>query len=171
MKKLIPFVILGLFSGLLLFSCQRSDSLPTAEEEKEKSIKYAFEDNFERTKDLSLGYPPLQRMVAALDFTRRLQAEYAQSIFRDGIENPRWRERGPNNIGGRTRAILIDKNDPERKTIWAGGVAGGIWKTEDITAQNPEWKVVNDYLEYMAIGALAQHPNEPNIMYAGTGEG
>lgn len=38
-----------------------------------------------------------------------------------------WKERGPNNIGGRTRAILIDKNNPN--TIWAGAVSGGIWKS------------------------------------------
>lgn len=38
-----------------------------------------------------------------------------------------WKERGPNNIGGRTRALLIDKNNPN--TIWAGAVGGGIWKS------------------------------------------
>lgn len=43
-----------------------------------------------------------------------------------------WSERGPNNVGGRTRAIMIDPNDPTGKTIWAGSVSGGLWKTTDI---------------------------------------
>ncbi|NJL74862.1 MAG: hypothetical protein HC892_07360 [Saprospiraceae bacterium] len=54
--------------------------------------------------------------------------------------NARFKERGPNNIGGRTRSILIDLNDPTRKTIFAGGVTGGLWKTDDITAPLPNWK-------------------------------
>lgn len=45
-----------------------------------------------------------------------------------------WNERGPNNIGGRTRAIMVDPNDPTGKTVWAGSVSGGLWKTTDITA-------------------------------------
>lgn len=52
-----------------------------------------------------------------------------------GISNDiAWQERGPNNVGGRTRAIMIDPNDPSGKTIWAGSVSGGLWKTEDIDA-------------------------------------
>ncbi len=43
-----------------------------------------------------------------------------------------WYERGPTNVGGRTRAIMIDPNDPTGKTIWSGSVSGGLWKTTDI---------------------------------------
>ena len=51
---------------------------------------------------------------------------------------PSWVERGPNNIGGRTRALMIDPNDPSGNTLWAGSVAGGLWKTENIPAANEE---------------------------------
>lgn len=43
-----------------------------------------------------------------------------------------WTERGPNNIGGRTRTLLVDPNDQSHKTIWAGSVSGGLWKTNNI---------------------------------------
>jgi photosystem II stability/assembly factor-like uncharacterized protein len=43
-----------------------------------------------------------------------------------------WSERGPLDVGGRTRAIMIDPNDPTRNTIWAGAVSGGLWKTTNI---------------------------------------
>jgi len=41
-----------------------------------------------------------------------------------------WAERGPGNVGGRTRAILVDPDDP-LSTWWAGSVSGGLWKTTD----------------------------------------
>lgn len=43
-----------------------------------------------------------------------------------------WSERGPKDVGGRTRAIMIDPNDPTGQTVWAGGVSGGLWKTTNI---------------------------------------
>lgn len=52
-----------------------------------------------------------------------------------GISNDvAWLERGPGNVGGRTRTIMVDPNDPTGKTVWAGSVSGGLWKTTDIDA-------------------------------------
>lgn len=48
-----------------------------------------------------------------------------------------WTERGPLDVGGRTRALMIDPNDPSGQTIWAGSVAGGLWKTTAIDAMPP----------------------------------
>lgn len=45
-----------------------------------------------------------------------------------------WNERGPLDVGGRTRAIMIDPNDASGQTIWAGSVAGGLWKNTGIDA-------------------------------------
>lgn len=39
-----------------------------------------------------------------------------------------WKFRGPNNVGGRTRALIIDKQNPN--VLWAGAVSGGLWKSE-----------------------------------------
>ena len=38
-----------------------------------------------------------------------------------------WEEAGPNNVGGRTRAIALDRRDS--KIVLTGGVRGGIWKS------------------------------------------
>src|SRR5262249_8949862 len=40
-----------------------------------------------------------------------------------------WTERGPNNVGGRTRAFAIDVTSAT--TLIAGSVAGGIWRSTD----------------------------------------
>lgn len=57
------------------------------------------------------------------------------SLDPSGMNNDiSWQERGPTNVGGRTRTLMIDPNDPSGKTVWAGSVAGGLWKTNDISA-------------------------------------
>lgn len=152
-----------------------ADNEENGEEElsKELRIKEAFEWNFEITKDLTLGYPTTEKLVDAIEHTRRLQEQYYNNPTdgaRDTAENARWKERGPSNIGGRTRAILIDESDPNRNKIWAGGVSGGLWVTNDITAFNPGWEKVNDYMDNLAIGGIAQDPNNTDLMYFGTGE-
>src|SRR5262245_48017176 len=38
-----------------------------------------------------------------------------------------WTQLGPGNIGGRTRALMIHPTSPN--IMYAGGVAGGVWKT------------------------------------------
>ena len=43
-----------------------------------------------------------------------------------------WEERGPSNVGGRTRSVMIDPNDPTQKTLWIASIGGGLWKTNDI---------------------------------------
>ena len=168
---LAVFAFLFVGTGAVLVFYQQEKANTEESEHKLQSIKDAFEYEFERTKDPALGYPPVERLLLALEQTKRKQARMAGQLTRGAISNPKWRERGPNNIGGRTRVIHIDLNDPSRKTVWAGGVAGGLWKTTNIDADPVQWEKINDYMENMAIGALAQDPNNPQIMYVGTGEG
>lgn len=137
---------------------------------KEQRIKEALEDEIQRTMDPALGYVPKGALQQARIETIERQREFALSGNRNTFTESVWRERGPNNIGGRTRSIMIDLSDPDRKTIFAGSVSGGIWKTEDITENPVQWEKVNDYMENLSIGALAQDPNNHSIMYAGTGE-
>lgn len=83
-----------------------------------------------------------------------------------GIEPSNWVERGPRNVGGRSRSILIDPLDNNR--LLAGAVSGGMWRSENGGAS---WTVVNDQLPNLAICCLAMDPNNSQIIYAGTGEG
>lgn len=69
-----------------------------------------------------------------------------------------WLERGPVNVGGRTRTILIDPNDPTGKTIWAGSIAGGLWKTSDIDAVP-----VADPLPVFSASSIYPNPSNGNF--------
>lgn len=77
-----------------------------------------------------------------------------------------WQELGPNNIGGRTRTILIDNENPN--LIFAGGVSGGLWFSNDagLTWNQTE---PGDLAEILTVNCIAQ--DELGYIYYGTGEG
>jgi len=122
---------------------------------------------FMRRVDPATGKVPIERMFAAEDYIKSKYSHQTNSAV-NGIT---WIERGPTNIGGRTRSLVWDKNDATNKTVFAGSVGGGIWKCTDVTAGTPTWTKVTDVLDNIAINWMVQDQTLPNIMYAGTGEG
>lgn len=77
-----------------------------------------------------------------------------------------WQALGPGNVGGRTRALLIDPINPD--VMYSAAVAGGIWKT---TNGGNSWVPLNDFLANIAVTCMAFDPSNSNTIYAGTGEG
>jgi photosystem II stability/assembly factor-like uncharacterized protein len=77
-----------------------------------------------------------------------------------------WVDLGPGNIGGRTRSIVIHPKNPA--TMWAGSVGGGVWRTDN---GGKSWGPVDDFMANLAISCMVMDPTDPNIIYAGTGEG
>ena len=70
-----------------------------------------------------------------------------------------WAELGPDNIGGRTRAIANIGNN----VLYAGGVSGGLWKS---TNRGDNWAPVTTFPSLM-VGSLAIAGN--GDIYVGTG--
>jgi PKD repeat protein len=125
----------------------------------------AAELEFMKTMDPALGAVPYERLFKAnQDIDKELKR-------RAPITGVNWVERGPTNIGGRTRAIMFDPNDGLHKKVWAGGVGGGLWFTNDITAATPVWNKVNDLWDNIAITTIACNPTNGQEFYVGTGEG
>ncbi len=83
-----------------------------------------------------------------------------------GLSAAGWQDLGPNNIGGRVRALAIHPAAPD--TIWAGGVAGGVWRS---TNAGVTWTPVADALSNLAVSTIALHPTNPQVLWVGTGEG
>lgn len=144
-------------------------------------ISKRIQHEIEATMDPNLGYVPKFRLVDAYETREKLVKNQS------GDRNPlAWTERGPfrdvvggsngntragNAItSGRSRAMWVDLADPTGNTVWVGGVAGGIWKTNDISVRPTTWIPVNDFLGNLAIGSICQDPTDHNIMYFGTGE-
>ncbi|MGI9542348.1 MAG: VPS10 domain-containing protein, partial [Cyclobacteriaceae bacterium] len=78
-----------------------------------------------------------------------------------------WVERGPGNVPGRTRGLLVMPGDPDKNTWLAGSVGGGVWKTED---GGRSWSNKTPNFPSLATVSLAHSPLQPDIIYAGTGE-
>lgn len=76
-----------------------------------------------------------------------------------------WQEVGPNNLGGRTRAVIYDKTDPTGKRIFAGSVGGGVFKSTD---GGLSWTPVNDQSGVFNISCMSQAAD--GSIYVGTGE-
>lgn len=150
------------------------DPFNMEELDKRTRMDLAMQQEFERTKDPALEIVPRNRLYKAYQMAesrRRTLGGNDAARLLGAIAGVSWKERGPNNLGGRTRAILVDPNDVSNKTIWSASIAGGLWKTTDITKENPDWSSVNDFFENMAITTIAYDPTTTTTMYFGTGEG
>lgn len=79
-----------------------------------------------------------------------------------------WVERGPTNVGGRTRAIMFAPGSTT--TAFAGGVSGGLWKSTNVNAATPTWTQVTGVPAHLNVTCITVDPNATNIMYLGTGE-
>jgi len=118
---------------------------------------------FITTVDPKLKYVPAKRLVKAYNYTRSLE------LSRDYEPPVSWDQTGAN-MGGRTRALMFDPNDPDHKAIWAGSVTGGLWHNDDITNYYEEWEPVDDFWADLSISCITYDPNNPQVFYVGTGE-
>jgi photosystem II stability/assembly factor-like uncharacterized protein len=75
-----------------------------------------------------------------------------------------WTNMGPDNIGGRCRALLLDKDS---MNLWfMGGVSGGLFRSN---TGGLSWAPINDKQENLNVTCIAQTPD--GTIYYGTGEG
>ncbi|MEZ4775317.1 MAG: T9SS type A sorting domain-containing protein [Bacteroidia bacterium] len=103
------------------------------------------------------------------------QIELSQA-YRAPVQNPSQRssaftvtERGPNNLGGRTRAIAFDTRYASNSTILAGGVSSGVYRT---TNGGTTWTKVSSNDEIHNVTAIVQdtRSGQEDTWYYATGE-
>ncbi len=185
----ISMVIIIGFAIITLITSSERKTHGTQEQDPEYSTKI-----FQKPADLSTFYQEVGSVIGApksagwqeytttcdpktgeVPFDQLWEAKlYAESLRNNDGTSPsdvKWEERGPSNVGGRTRALMFDPNDPAHKKVWAGSVSGGLWYTNDITADPPTWNKIDDFWERLPVGCMAYDPTSPNIFYVGTGEG
>jgi len=78
-----------------------------------------------------------------------------------------WTNRGPGNVGGRTRALALDRRN--ENTIFAGGVSGGLWRSTNL---GESWRKVTLPWQDPSITAIVQDPRrgKHRIWYYTSGE-
>lgn len=187
MKRPLSFLIAAvILVGLGLFLIPEADQKPTkkssalsflpSQEMTEEGVHekrlngpmMAALQDFEMTKDPALGYPPTQRKTNAF---LRMKEEAQKTLFasESAIPGVEWVERGPDNIGGRTRALIFDPQDPTSKKVWAGATGGGLWYNDDITDIESPWQHVSGFMDNLAVSSIDYDRNDNNVFYVGTG--
>ena len=87
----------------------------------------------------------------------------SQPTTRSAALNIQWENIGPDNIGGRVRALLYDNSNPD--VIYAAGVSGGLYKS---TNGGLSWNLTPGQPENKIVTSIVQDDN--GDIYLGTGE-
>lgn len=139
--------------------------VPAGDEHGADQPEMASLHDFEMTVDPYLGIVPVERLRQTYLNQGQLKHNQ-QSKSSNALQ---WSE-VPSDIGGRTRAVMWDPNDPEKKKVWAGGVTGGLWYRENISSNLSGWQPVDDFWSCLNVSCIAFDPVNPMIFYVGTGE-
>lgn len=164
-KHLLLYCVVLIAAGLVLFSAQSEKKLrqyyPNHKIEFEKQGIYGAMEwmKFQKA-NMETGRIDLKDIMRAEEQVMALKFQNnAKSL------NINWIEMGPDNVGGRTRAILIDKDNDN--LVFAGGVAGGLWRSE--TGGTSWVKVTTDgAFDNLAVVSICQTVN--GDIFFGTGE-
>lgn len=97
---------------------------------------------------------------------------------------PEWQELGPgpikngqvenlapdNQVAGAINAVLVNPNNSAN--MYIGAVNGGLWRTQNATAESPTWTPLTDQFPSLCISSLTFDKADPTYLtlYAGTGK-
>lgn len=182
--KIFAIALLSLGLTVLLFYFTRNGQSSRFEneayeneehEEAEKEASAAFVEarlkyEFDMLKDPATGKIPEGIFEKERAFARTLPERTAGDQQKPMVLN-QYIPAGPNNIGGRTRAVAYDLryNGSTNRVIIAGSVSGGIMRSTD---GGSSWALVTPENDIHNFTALAQDPRPgfQDTWYAGGGE-
>ena len=167
MRRLIfPIVLLSLACSSPLATPIRNDE-PAAAADYHAMLRAGSDDPH---RDYAVAREAMKGMPRYSTASDRLAPKFVSDRIESNDVNgrpfDRWVPLGPGNIGGRTRALIIDPADP--RLVYAAGVSGGVWKSE---TGGEGWTAIGDELTNIAVNVLVIDPNDRRTIYAGTGEG
>ena len=138
------------------------DYTPRVEEAKSQAPDGAWEIQQKMLGDIETGEINSEGLRELRGEVTRFAAQ--QSL--DGRATDHyWNEMGPDNIGGRTRAIaaVIPEDGSEETVLYAGAISGGLWKSDN---GGNDWNQMFG-LDQMVVGSVAVAGN--GAVYVGSG--
>src|SRR4030095_6303674 len=141
-------------------------------EENEAAYQYLrWKYEADMIKDPTTGEALFGLRDQEIEFARTIPARNTSSPLARLTTQNNYLPAGPNNQGGRTRAIAYDirYNGTTNKVLIAGGISGGILRSSDGGAN---WTRVTPANEVHNVASIAQDPRPGNqdTWYAGGGE-
>lgn len=184
MKRILPLALFFCFTILISVQFQQpaniegrkielsSEFEPHDRDEKENRFDeplqfFQFHQGIRTAEDQPHPlYKPGYKTIELNAAQKRAQAfNFARTERPNGVVE--FKERGPSNVPGRTRTILVLPGDPNQNTWLAGSATGGIWKT---TNGGTTWTEKSADFPVYPISSLAMSASDANTVYAGTGE-
>jgi photosystem II stability/assembly factor-like uncharacterized protein len=78
-----------------------------------------------------------------------------------------WSHIGPTNVSGRSTDVAVLAPKGKNYTIFVATASGGVWKTVN---EGTTWEPVFERAASTAIGDIALSPQNPEVIWVGTGE-
>lgn len=182
-KIFLPFVATLLAISSLLFvgiklSSGESELFEEEEEHEEQEASFTearMKYEFDLLKDPKTGKIPVGIFAKEIDFAKTLpvkgQVSNPAARGNGTLINNNYLPAGPNNVGGRTRALTYDLryNGSTNRVIIAGCVSGGIMRSQD---GGNTWIKVTPENDTHSFISIAQDPRAgfQDTWYAGGGE-
>lgn len=155
-KILIPSLIL-----VILFTIPAFFTLTKTKNQSQH--QFAPDDQF----FIQRMYPDMNAKASVnawLETMKKVSVQVENNQERGIWDNP-WLLEGPGNIGARFNTLAI--HPVNNDIIYAGAAVGGLYKTTD---GGQTWNPIFDENPYLAIGAVELDPQNPDIVYVGTGD-
>ncbi|MGB5531298.1 MAG: T9SS type A sorting domain-containing protein [Ignavibacteriaceae bacterium] len=158
---------ISLFLSIIFFSSNffSGKYATTYKEKEEKDSKlYPYEWTYLKKTFPYMDADP-RAYIDALEQAHKLQRETAENILSKGQNSAQWEFAGPVNVGGRVVDIEFNPSDPN--IIYAGFATGGVFKSTDMGVS---WFPIFDDQAVLTVGDLVIDPQNPDVVYVGTGE-
>jgi hypothetical protein len=148
-KHLLLFTLLFLFSACSVIEQKAPVTIHAVATSAGSKANPHARANHELMKlvDPETGKIPEQMREKELDFISSLHSSPAMRSVNT------WYSRGPFNVGGRTRALVLDKTN--ENILLAGAASGGVWKSVDA---GQSWYKVSPYLFNQIVTSIIQDP-------------
>lgn len=147
MRALLSIVLLA----CLFFSCDQKEP----QEKLDLKSKPMDLSNFKLSyPDQSIDLKEYKKAIKKVDERRRIKTTDFE-----------WSMVGPTNIGGRINCIEVHPDNEQE--ILVGNSTGGVFRTVN---GGDSWEPIADELSYLSVGAIAYDPNNPEIIFIGSGD-
>ncbi|MCX6140790.1 MAG: sialidase family protein, partial [Candidatus Kapabacteria bacterium] len=162
MIKVSPLILGSALASLLFVSCTSGRVADG------QSVEGRREFELKKYRDPATGSIPVNIRALEVDFAQTLPGAVGNKDGSEVVQDlGSWQQRGPWNIGGRTRALAMDASDS--KVILAGAVSGGLWRSTD---EGASWSRMTKSNQLHTVTTVAQDTRDghKNVWYYGTGE-
>jgi len=176
MNRFSRIAALAALPALLLLSCAQQENVTTSTDassiesnqeiasakpwDKPQRMMESMQYRYDKWADPVTGEIDYRNYYKALAQADRI----AQGPSAKANYDLSWDALGPDNQGGRTRTILIDRDD--RNLMFTGSVAGGLYRSNN---RGDSWEYMDNYPGFSAISSIVQSAD--GTIYVGTGEG